>query len=73
MLTKELNEMLTRTGPGTPMGEFMRRHWMPAALSHELPAPDCPPVRVKLLGENLVAFRDEAAPEIQRRQRNESK
>src|SRR5215813_6445882 len=58
MLTKEMNEMLTRTGPETPMGEFMRRHWMPAALSSELPAPDCPPVRVKLLGENLVAFRD---------------
>jgi phenylpropionate dioxygenase-like ring-hydroxylating dioxygenase large terminal subunit len=58
MLTKETNELLTRTGPGTPMGELMRRYWMPAALSSELPGPDCPPIRVKLLGENLVAFRD---------------
>jgi len=58
MLTKEMNDLLTKTGPGTPMGELMRRYWMPAALSSELPEPDCPPVRVKLLGENLVAFRD---------------
>ena len=58
MLTKEANDRLTRTGTGTPMGELMRRYWMPAALSAELPEPDCPPVRVKLLGENLVAFRD---------------
>ena len=58
MLTAEENELVTRTGPGTPMGEVMRRYWMPAALSSELPGPDCAPVRVKLLGENLVAFRD---------------
>ena len=58
MLSREENELLTRTGPGTPMGDVMRRYWMPAALSSELPAPDCPPVRVKLLGEKLVAFRD---------------
>jgi len=58
MLTKETNDLLTKTGPGNPMGELMRRYWMPAALSSELPEPDCPPVRVKLLGENLVAFRD---------------
>jgi phthalate 4,5-dioxygenase len=58
MLTTEENELVTRTGPGTPMGELMRRYWMPAALSSELPGPDCAPVRVKLLGENLVAFRD---------------
>ena len=58
MLTAEQNERLTRTGPGTPMGEAMRRYWIPALLSIEIPEPDCPPIRVKLLGEDLVAFRD---------------
>lgn len=58
MLTREENELLTRTGPGTPMGHTMRRYWVPALLSWEVPEPDCPPVRVKLLGETLVAFRD---------------
>jgi nitrite reductase/ring-hydroxylating ferredoxin subunit len=58
MLNKEDNALLTRVGPGTPMGEVMRRYWMPVLLSWELPAPDCPPIRVRLLGENLVAFRD---------------
>ncbi len=60
MLPKELNELLTRTGPGTPMGELMRRYWLPALLSEEIPAPDSPPVQVRLLGEELVAFRDSA-------------
>jgi len=54
----EQNEFLTRTGPGTPMGELFRRYWLPALLAAELPAPDCAPVRVKLLSEALVAFRD---------------
>ena len=58
MLTAEENELLTRVGRGTPLGETMRRYWIPALLSGELDEPDCPPVRVKLLGENLVAFRD---------------
>src|SRR2546428_9899143 len=58
MLSPEENELVTRTGAGTPMGEVMRRYWMPAALAWELPLPDCPPIRVKLLGEKLVAFRD---------------
>jgi phenylpropionate dioxygenase-like ring-hydroxylating dioxygenase large terminal subunit len=58
MLTQEQNEFLTRTGPGTPMGELFRRYWIPALLDCELPERDCPPVRVKLLGERLVAFRD---------------
>jgi nitrite reductase/ring-hydroxylating ferredoxin subunit len=40
------------------MGEYFRRHWLPLALSRELPAPDCPPIRVQMLGEELVAFRD---------------
>jgi phthalate 4,5-dioxygenase oxygenase subunit len=50
--------LLTRAGPGTPMGELMRRYWLPALLSREIPEPDCAPVRVTLLGESLVAFRD---------------
>src|SRR3989454_5059098 len=58
MLTEEMNVFLTRTGPGTPMGELFRRYWIPALLDWELPERDCPPVRVKLLGEKLVAFRD---------------
>ena len=57
MLMQQDNEMLTRVGRGTPMGELMRRYWVPALLSWELPEPDCPPVEVRLLGENLVAFR----------------
>ncbi|HXH05043.1 MAG TPA: aromatic ring-hydroxylating dioxygenase subunit alpha [Vicinamibacterales bacterium] len=58
MLTREQNEMLTATGPGTPMGRLFRRYWLPALLAEELPENDCPPVRVKLLSERLVAFRD---------------
>jgi nitrite reductase/ring-hydroxylating ferredoxin subunit len=58
VLTKEENELLTRVGAGTPMGEWVRRYWLPALLTEEIPEPDCPPVRVKLLGEDLVAFRD---------------
>src|SRR5271154_6769486 len=57
MLSREENERLTRVGAGTPMGETMRRYWLPALLSWELPEQDCAPVRVKLLGEELVAFR----------------
>jgi phenylpropionate dioxygenase-like ring-hydroxylating dioxygenase large terminal subunit len=60
MLSREDNALLTRTGPGTPMGAAMRRYWIPALLAWELPEPDAPPVRVKLLGEELVAFRDTA-------------
>ena len=58
MTTRELNDFLTQTGPGTPMGDLFRRYWIPALLSSELPEPDCPPVRVKLLSERLLAFRD---------------
>jgi phthalate 4,5-dioxygenase oxygenase subunit len=57
MLTKEDNEKLTRVGPGTPMGEFMRKYWIPALLSSELER-DGAPVRLKMLGEKLIAFRD---------------
>src|SRR5436853_7443538 len=58
MLAREENELLTRVGPSTPMGDTLRRYWIPALLAWELPEPDGPPVRVKLLGEELVAFRD---------------
>lgn len=58
MLSHEDNDLLTRIGPGAPMGELMRRYWIPALLSEEISEPDCPPVRVRLLGEDLVAFRD---------------
>ena len=58
MLSKEENELLTRVHPGTPMGRLFRRYWIPALLSEEIPDPDGPPVRVRLLGEDLVAFRD---------------
>ena len=61
MLRKEQNDLLTQTGPGTPMGEMFRLYWQPAMLAEELPENDCPPVRVKLLGERLVAFRDTRA------------
>ena len=57
MLSREENELLTRTGPGTAMGEVMRRYWIPALLAREIAEPDGPPVRVRLLGEDLVAFR----------------
>jgi phenylpropionate dioxygenase-like ring-hydroxylating dioxygenase large terminal subunit len=57
MLSKAENERVTRVGPGTPMGLTLRRYWMPVLLAWELPAADCPPVRVRLLGEDLVAFR----------------
>ena len=60
MTTAEQNMQLTQTGPGTPMGAVFRRYWLPALLVRELPEPDCPPVRVKLLGERLIAFRDTA-------------
>jgi len=58
MLSNEDNELITRISPGTPMGNLIRRYWVPALLSEEIPAPDCAPARVKLLGEDLVAFRD---------------
>ena len=56
MLSRADNERLTRVGPGTPMGELMRRYWIPAAFSHQIAKPDSPPIRVRLLGEDLVAL-----------------
>jgi phenylpropionate dioxygenase-like ring-hydroxylating dioxygenase large terminal subunit len=52
------NERIIRIGPGTPMGNVMRRFWQPAAHSRELPDRDGEPLRVRLLGEDLIAFRD---------------
>lgn len=57
-MTNEENMLLCQVGPGTPIGAVMRRYWMPFALSDDLPQPDCDPIRVRLYGEDLVAFRD---------------
>jgi phenylpropionate dioxygenase-like ring-hydroxylating dioxygenase large terminal subunit len=57
-MKKEQNDLLTQTGPGGAMGELFRRYWLPALLSEELPEPDCPPVRLQLLSERLITFRD---------------
>jgi phthalate 4,5-dioxygenase len=58
MLRKEQNDLVTQTGPGTPMGKLFRLYWHPILNASELPEPDCPPVRVKILSERLLAFRD---------------
>src|SRR5438132_5546847 len=58
MLRKQQNDLLVQTGPGTPGGRLFRSYWVPALLAEELPENECPPVRVKLLSERLVAFRD---------------
>jgi phthalate 4,5-dioxygenase len=60
MLTREDNALVTQVGQGTPMGDLMRRFWVPALLSRQVPEPDAPPVRIRILGEQLVAFRDSA-------------
>jgi phthalate 4,5-dioxygenase oxygenase subunit len=58
MLSQQDNEIATRIGPGTVMGSFLREYWVPIALSSEFPTPDCPPVRLMVLGERLIGFRD---------------
>jgi phthalate 4,5-dioxygenase len=58
MLRKEQNDLVTQTGPGTPMGELFRRYWLPALLSEELAEPGGEPVRLQLLSERMLAFRD---------------
>jgi phenylpropionate dioxygenase-like ring-hydroxylating dioxygenase large terminal subunit len=58
MLSQEEQELLTRIGPGTPMGTLMRRYWVPVVFSKQIEKPDSPPVRARLLGEDMVAFRD---------------
>ena len=57
MLTREDNQLVTRVGPGTPLGGLMREYWLPFLLSDERPSPDGSPLRIRLLGEDLVAFR----------------
>ena len=57
-MNHDQNMLLARTGAGTPMGELFRRYWMPILHDWELPENDCPPVRVKILSERLLAFRD---------------
>jgi phthalate 4,5-dioxygenase oxygenase subunit len=57
-MNREMAETLTRTGPGTPMGDLMRRYWVPILQSCEIAEPDGPQVRVQILGEKLLAFRD---------------
>lgn len=58
MLTPEENEALCRVGPDTPMGKLLRRYWVPAFQLGDLPEPDCAPIKVTILGEDFVAFRD---------------
>ncbi len=58
MMTQERNDLVTRTGPGSLAGKVMRQYWMPAALSDEL-ASNRPIVPVRLMGEDLVLFRDD--------------
>ena len=58
MLSKEDNELLTRVGPGTPMGELMRRYWIPAGFSHQVAKPDCAAGARAAAGRELVMFRD---------------
>lgn len=57
-MNQEMAEILIRTGAGTPMGNLMRRYWVPVVQSSEIEAPDGPQVRVQIMGEKLLAFRD---------------
>src|SRR5215213_990977 len=57
MLSRELNARIVHVGPGTPMGAVLRTYWLPTMLAEEI-EPDGPPLRVRLLGEDLIAFRD---------------
>ena len=58
MLSAEENELLTRVGPGTPMGNLIRRYWVPVVFSDQIKEPGSAPVRARLLSEDLVVFRD---------------
>src|SRR5688572_21697185 len=58
MMTAEENDLLCRVEGDAPMGQIMRRHWMPACLSEEVSEPDGKPLKIRLLGEDLVVFRD---------------
>ncbi|MFA5491263.1 MAG: Rieske 2Fe-2S domain-containing protein [Candidimonas sp.] len=58
MLSQEDNQLLTRTGDDMPMGQLMRRFWVPALLSEELPEPGGAPRKLRVMGEDLLAFRE---------------
>src|SRR2546422_9783440 len=58
MLSREQNELLCRVEGGATMGQIMRRHWLPACMAEEAAGRDGAPVRARLLGEDLVVFRD---------------
>ena len=58
MLTKEENELLCRVEGDAPLGQLLRRHWLPVCLSEEVAEPDGTPVKARVLGEDLVVFRD---------------
>ncbi|MBL0422411.1 Rieske 2Fe-2S domain-containing protein [Ramlibacter sp. AW1] len=58
MITAEENDLLCRVENGAPMGQMMRRHWVPVCLAEEVPEPDGTPVKARILGEDLVVFRD---------------
>ena len=58
MLTHEENMLMCRVEGEAPMGQLMRRHWQVVCLAEEVPEPDGTPVRARVLGENLVVFRD---------------
>jgi phthalate 4,5-dioxygenase oxygenase subunit len=60
MLSPEENELITRIEGNAPMGQMLRRYWLPVALAEEVGGPDGTPARVRILGDNLVAFRDSA-------------
>ena len=57
MLTAQENDLLTNVAPGTPMGDLLRQYWIPAVRTDEIPLPDSAPLRIRLLCENLIAFR----------------
>lgn len=58
MISEYENKLLTRVGPGTPMGDLMRRYWLPVCTSAQVAEPDSDPLRVRMLGENYVVFRN---------------
>ena len=63
MLSKEENDLLTRVGPGTPMGELLRRYWHPVALAQDL-SEEHPTQFVRILCEDLVLFRDKTGASL---------
>ncbi|MBV8593990.1 MAG: hypothetical protein JOZ27_06815, partial [Caulobacteraceae bacterium] len=60
MLPKDQNQLICEIEPGAPMHEVFKRYWLPCGLSSDVAQPDSDPVRVTLLGEDYVMFRDTA-------------